>query len=1074
MPAALKPQALLQELEALPHDARMRRMVEVGRLAARDRAAAATLAALEQGGFYEHFLALQACHGTRDAAPALRLLAGPSRSLRGRAARLLALLGTDEQVSAALRAAVPPLRLRLLHHLRRRKRTAPVDVFLRELAGRDDPDLDLLLPFASERTVARLLDRARERGGRTFWSRLARYHPALAARALADEAAATDGPDFRLTRVAAVALPFVSERRPDDALAAVKALAQRLPPAQLPLAVLARRRPAAVADLVLKSPAASAFHFALPAHRLDARRRLALLQRRPRALSPADNWLRRLPPDERASMFAAAAPGWRDADGCIAPALLAVLPAAVRVPEARRHLALPALATRPAQRLAYAALLPWDEARPVADPLLSQPDATLRAAALTALVGATRYDRARLGEMLALLLVRRNEQDPVRLALMTALADLPPGAWRAEHLDGLGQVVRHALDAVDLSYATASAAERLVVALLPFHPEWCVSWLVTLVKERGAVHLGDLGRRLTDADVRRIAPALEPLLRAWQAREREGHLLGLAEALGLRLRAFDALLDVLERIVEHSRAPGHSAWALTILARHRRGRLADLVPRLLGRDPSWITQEPVLAFVHRRRQDLLTPRFLGRQAYRGRFSTGRTRHVLPLKTGFFRWTAAQQATFAATLEEVADASDKLRDLPSVCFALDQLAALPAVEPRRLLEATRDPRPAVAARAVQAIGRLDGGQGVGLLIEALGDDRARLAVYALRRAFGAMPAAHALDLLRTAPAEKVTVAKEVVRLAGDVPSPDAFRFLQEIDARPLHRDVRVALLRALWTHLEEPAAWDVLDRAAESPDAALVSGLVRIPSDRLGPEARRRLAGLLAALLRHPEPAIRLGVLVRCTELPVDDPDGALLPRLLEMLPSALPDERTGAAFAVFSLCTPRDVRAVVRAVKLLLPDRRALGVAVGALRDLVNGDRPRLLPFVRAVLPALAADPLTVCLRVALAGQLPVGELAAFLVRIAPGLHADAVGRAEGALHQARLEAEELEKLEAALSGSADERLRRLALAALVAAAGGAGGWTDDRLERLRAFRADGAPLVAEAAAFTLPAEEVR
>lgn len=53
----MTPDELLQQLEPLTHDARMRRMVEIGRLATRDTSVAATLNALENGGFYERWLA---------------------------------------------------------------------------------------------------------------------------------------------------------------------------------------------------------------------------------------------------------------------------------------------------------------------------------------------------------------------------------------------------------------------------------------------------------------------------------------------------------------------------------------------------------------------------------------------------------------------------------------------------------------------------------------------------------------------------------------------------------------------------------------------------------------------------------------------------------------------------------------------------------------------------------------------------------------------------------------------------------------------------------------------------------
>src|SRR5581483_861530 len=102
-----------------------------------------------------------------------------------------------------------------------------------------------------------------------------------------------------------------------------------------------------------------------------------------------------------------------DGEGCVPPALLAVLPGELRVAEARRHLALPVLTTRPLVRAAYFAFLPWDEARDGLRGWFQHPEAEMRAAAWGALTAAARYHASRLGELLALVRQRKNEQDPV-------------------------------------------------------------------------------------------------------------------------------------------------------------------------------------------------------------------------------------------------------------------------------------------------------------------------------------------------------------------------------------------------------------------------------------------------------------------------------------------------------------------------------------------------------------------------------------------------------------------------------------------------------------------------------------
>ena len=1066
---------ILAELEPLDHAARSRRMVELGRAAARDRGVSGVIDALGRGGVYERLLALQACYGSGDGAHAARALADPSRLLRRRALRLVALFAADDQVLAALRGARRGERLALLKHLRHRGRHGPADALMDELAGGDEA-LDLL-PFASASAVARHLPRAAGRGGPDFWSRLARYQPDLAAGTLLERAEAATVVDDRLIREANAALPSLADTRPDRALGLVIALLRLVPLSRLELSVLTRRRPAEVADLLLGTDDQAAIRLDAGAHRLDDARLLRLLDRRPEVLADRHAWFRRSDPARRAAVFSARGLAWRDGEGRVEAETIALLPREAREREARHHVGLPALATRPAERFPYAALLPWEEARRALDPWIGHPEGDLRGRALAALVSAARFHRDRLAEVLALAEARRNEQDPVRLAILTALAELPPVAFGAGLLDPLGRVLRAALDAADLSHLTAAAAERLVVRLLPRHPAWGATWLVAIVRERGQVALHGLESRLTDADVRRIAPALAPVLKAWRTREREPQLLGLAQALGRRIGAFDALRDLLESIVRKTKNQWVAMQALGLLAEHDRPRFAALVPRLVAEDPSWVTQPTVYLYLHRRRQDLLTP-FLGQKAYRGRFSTGKTRYVLPLADGFFRWTPAQQATFSATLEEVTRGGDPFRDTPAVIQALGQLAALPAIDPSgRLAELAADARLAVRDAALRALGRLDADQGVPALLDAMADDRARVAIYALRRALLGMPTPAAIGVLRAVPLGKVTVAKEVLRLLGELPGDEAHGLILEFDGRPLHRDVRVALLRALWGHLDRPGAWGPIERAAADPDPALLSGVVRIPADRLSDAARGRLAAVLGRLLDHPEPTVRLATLARCAEAPVADPGRRLLARSLAMAGSRLPDERAAAARVIVAASSAEDADLVARAVQVLRADRRALSGLVHALQAGAARDLRRLVPVVRAVLGALAADPMTASLRAALGTSALVGdELAGHLVGMADRgeLHADALLAAAAALGTAatRPGAAGLDRLEEVLAASPDDRLRRLALAALVARAQAGPGWDEGRLGRLRAHRADPSPLVAAAAQFTRPAAE--
>lgn len=1061
---------LLRSLEPLAHDARVRRMVELGRQARSDSRTASLLAALEQGNWYARSLALYSCYGSADGNHALRALADLSQGLRSLALRLVALVCDDAQAQQALVSLPGGAQQVLLKRLSARRRYGPVDAFLSTLP---DERVSPLLAYASPAHAAERAEPAFAGASATDWRRLARLHPTLAAELLLRRAQAATSLDQRLRWLANAVLPLLARSAPDAALALVAALRANLPLGWLELGQLPKRRPDAVADLLLAAGEPARLDLDGVARRLDPKRLAQLVARG--LLGHPGAWLATVAPESRAALYHQSGLGWRDTEGALPVEVVLALPGPLRAAEARRHLGLPALQTRPAQRLRYATGLPWDEARAALEPFIRNPTPELRAIALPALIGAARFQRERRLEALQLVRERRHEQDPVRLAMLQALAELPPARWRAEDLPQLGQIVRDALDAADCSPATATQARWLVINLLPFHPAWATEWLATLGRERGTFGGASLEHRLTAPDVRQIAPALLPVLEAWEPREREQAIFQAAALFGRRLEHFPALVAILERLT-HDRRAWVASQALALIARYRRESLPALVPKLLREDPSWVTQPVVYSYLHRRRQDLLTP-FLGQTAYRGRFATGKTRFVLPLLTGFHRWTARQQAIFARLLEQVT--RDEQRESPAIFQAISQLAALPAVAPTRILQlaGARNPRLALREWALRVLGRLDGGQGLPELLAALDDNRSRVAIYALRRALLSLPPAQARELLKTVPLRKVTVAKEVIRLLGELPGGAAYDDLFAMAGEELHRDVRVALLRALWEHLERDETWPILEAAARADDPAVAAGVIRIPADRLSEAAQRRLVRLLAALLAHPNPQVRQDTLARCATLPLADPEQLLLAPLLAVLGSALPDEREAAARAVFATYVGRQAAAVEAAVRAILPNPRALVTVVQALRVQLPWDLAGLRPTVQAVLRTLADDPLTATWQAQLAVTgLEWEELAALLRRLAAAeqLHAEAVMAAVTALEEGgnRVDGTGLAVLEAELADEPDPRLRRIALAALTGLARPPRGWSPALLERLAHYRADQVPLVAAAARYMLPSAE--
>lgn len=1063
----MTPEQLLQECEKLTHNGRMRRMVELGQLSVSDSDIRELLTVLAQGDVFQRILATQACHGSRDSAQVLRALSDPSRRVRSLALGLAVLICSDVELHTALDMLPLDMRTVLLRRLHEQHRYATVDSYLEALAARKNDELKKFLPFGSRDLAIRYFAQVSEQLDLVTLCRLARHYPDLVVAQLRTLATASDAVDPRLIVQVNTLLPLLAQRVPDLALDLVRTLVAVVPLARLDVQPLLLKRPNEIAALLLQGSEQSNLHFDRVAQRLDTEYLLALFTRYPGTIGT--RCFDKLTPQQRLTLYTACERGWRDAEGILSYHIVVALSSEQRLYEGRRHLALPALATRPQQRLLYAAFLPWDEARALLASPLRSPDADLRGVALHALIAATRYQREHLIDVLHLVRNRRNEQDPVRREMLTALAALPHGIWRLEHLDDLAQVIRDALNATDLSSATARAIERLIVYLFPFYPEWSAAQMAVLYRERGRIGFFRLDEYLSDADIRRIAPQLTPILRSWQQRESEGLLLALAVALGRRMRVFDELADLLEATLNDTLSSGIANSILRLFMEYRRERVYLLIPRLLRHDKSAITLEAVYSYLHRYRQDLLTP-FLGQHAYKGRFDTGRTRIVLPLYDGFYRWMPFQQEIFAHTLLEIAREKDQNRATYEFISTIRRLAAMPAIDPASLIQFASDERQPVRETALRALGRLDAGQGIPTLLEALNDERARIAIYALRNALLSMPQEEALRILRNIPLKQVTVAKEVVRLLGDLPSKDvAYRELLTMESGELHRDVRVALLRALWPYTEQAETWEVFTRAAQAPDVALARGVIHIPVDGMSLIAQRRLVTLTATLLAHPELEVRMATLQWRSQYPLTDDDHVLFAHLLTLMNSSIPDECALAAHAVFSIYTGNNVMLVGNAIRELLSNRRALQIAVDHFAATLSRNRSRLLPTTRAILAALAEDRLTLSLRIRLIIKgLPWEEVVPELAELAKELHADALERARDAIQQAYTRPDaQLFDLEMAFANSEDESLRRLALAALVAQSKQSKGWSDDCIARLQTYRKDPSPLVAEAAQFT-------
>ncbi|RKH92034.1 hypothetical protein D7Y21_00075 [Corallococcus sp. AB045] len=1171
---------LRAELTSTFHDARVRHMVALGRKARTDPEAQALLDALARGDAFERRLALAAQFTRRDGAAVLKATADESSRVRTLAFELVSLACDDAQALEALRMAHGMRREQsVLRQLVKQRRYPVIDAFLDGLAeGGDHATFADTVPLASEAGLRKHLARALERPSHRFWARLARRAPAVLGELLLEQLRAVPGEPDPVTRQhLAWGLAWLSDRTPDIAETLMTLMLERgIPPDEYPLRSLARQRPMRMVALLRQHPSVALSHllFAKSPASLDAESLTWIVQRDPTLLGSAEDVLEDLPeplhatlteawassvkrapawgtkliarivaPAVRESVYARWTAGARNRDGVIQLEQLRHLPVDLREREARRHLhEVMALHTRAEKRIAYARYLPWSEALEVLRAEMGHPDAGMRGAALSALLalpGLRPDEPACMAPALAVVLARKNEQDPVRGLMLQALADWPRRMWRAEHTEALGRVLRDALDAADLSMPTAQAAERLLVRAFRADPAWGAQWLGTFLKERGRVQDGGLGHRLTDEEVRLSAPYLLKMAKVWAERERGGPLLQLAASLGKRAVLVPGLSDWLvsvrdttpqvrlslaltvwlsredrprfeatlaatlrlwrdrgwaEEVVAlaASEQPGEPlhpelvgelermalrqgkayASVLSIL-RHRAWRDFDrLLPELLKRDESIIAISVVREYLHRRRQDLLGP-YLDAPVITGQFATGATHWLLPFFSGFFRWTTEQCQAYSRALARLC--ADMERDTPTLLGAVSLMAALDWAPMDALLALADDKRPAVQERALRVMARCDQGQGVPTLLRALEDSRARIAIYGLRRAFNGMPVARVLSQLAEVPLTKVTVAKEVVRLLGELRSDAGYERLLELDAKPLHRDVRIALLRALWDHLDREPTWAVFERAVTGEDAIMAARVGDIPADRLTEALDARLSGLLAKVLARPEPDARIDLLRRATWLSVKDRERVFLSACGARLASPYDDEVRAAMGALVYRADERDVALFERMLEAVAHDRRALSVAMDALLQPRDRMRPVPLHAVQGLVTGLLTkDPRLATLRVrcavvALAPPAFAGHLDTMGQE--GWLHADALTAAQVAV--SNLPVETMEDVGGRLARSSSPEARRVALHCLVRDAGDGRGWTEERLAALAMFRRDDSPLVAGAAQFVFPPREM-
>jgi cellulose synthase operon protein C len=598
---------LRSELQSTHHAGRIERMLTLGRNARTDANALALIDELAHSDVFERRLALLAQHSLRDGKRVLAFTSDVSASLRKLAFTFVPQVCDDAQALEALQVAFGLHCDRtLVAELSRADRRPVIDQYLDWLATK--PGLHNfadLVPYASVAGVTKHLGRALERPSLTFWSRLARHGSEAMCTVLCERLRAVPGEPDAVTRQlierhASTIIPTAL----NGGLELLDLLLSRGIRSQTyALVALGAKRPSETLALMVKHTVTlSGAPFVRSAASLSVHELTQAVTLSPALLGSAKSLIEILSKTQIDSVARAwcdvrHSPTWgfpllahitdpetlerawmrwsvaaRNSDGVIPIKTVETLPNSLREREARRHLhEVIALKTQPTTRMPFARFLPWEEADTELKSYIGHPEGTTRGLALSvmlAIPGLRPTETTLIDRALTLVTARKNEQDPVRLTMLQALVAWPRTLWRTEHIATIGRIVRDALDAGDLSVATAMTAEQLVLRVFRLDPPWAAQWLATLIKERGTIYNPRIGEHLTDDEIRAAAPHLLAIAKTWTANERVQHLMALCESLGARLMFIDGLCSLLD--TARSQTPwSHIAVAITqLFARH--------------------------------------------------------------------------------------------------------------------------------------------------------------------------------------------------------------------------------------------------------------------------------------------------------------------------------------------------------------------------------------------------------------------------------------------------------------------------------------------------------------------------